>query len=198
MVKLIVFLALAASMFLVACSDEDELAGVFGEDSAESTRADLELSVSGFGAAPAATATPAATAAPAVAFAPQAGDGRVLAANLKTAQRRVISTASVSIEVELVQSAVDEVRVIAESLGGFVEHLNNSGRPEQQRASMTVRVPQDQFDPALVRIEALGEVQDRNEGAEDVSEQFIDLEARLKTPCEKSRACCLCWEEPRR
>ena len=62
-----------------------------------------------------------------------------------------------------------------------MEHLDSSGGPERQRASMTVRVPQDQFDPALVRIEALGEVQSRNEGAEDVSEQFIDLEARLKS-----------------
>ncbi|MDP6550126.1 MAG: DUF4349 domain-containing protein [Dehalococcoidia bacterium] len=73
------------------------------------------------------------------------------------------------------------MRAIAENLGGFVEHLDSSGGPERQRASMTVRVPQDQFDPALVRIEALGEVQSRNEGAEDVSEQFIDLEARLKS-----------------
>ena len=59
--------------------------------------------------------------------------------------------------------------------------MDNSGGPERQRASMTVRVPQGQFDPALQRIEALGEVQSRNEGAEDVSEQFIDLEARLKS-----------------
>ena len=46
---------------------------------------------------------------------------------------------------------------------------------------MTIRVPQDQFFTALERIEALGEVQSKNVGSEDVSEQFIDLEARLKS-----------------
>ncbi|MDP6550399.1 MAG: DUF4349 domain-containing protein, partial [Dehalococcoidia bacterium] len=95
---------------------------------------------------------------------------------LETSQRMVISTASISIEVETVQTAVAEVRVIAESLGGFVEHLDSSGGTERQRATMTVRVPQGQFFPAMERIEALGNVQSRNVGSEDVTEQFIDLE----------------------
>ena len=46
---------------------------------------------------------------------------------------------------------------------------------------MTIRVPQAQFFSAISRIEALGVVQSRNLGAEDVSAQFIDLEARLKS-----------------
>jgi hypothetical protein len=100
---------------------------------------------------------------------------------LQTAQRMVISTASISVEVEMVPAATNEVRAIAESLGGFVEQLSSSGGSERQQAHMTIRVPQSQFFTALERIEALGEVQSRNLGSEDVSEQFIDLEARLKS-----------------
>jgi hypothetical protein len=81
----------------------------------------------------------------------------------------------------MAQTAVNEVRAIAESLGGFVEQLSSSGGSERQQAHMTIRVPQNQFFTALERIEALGEVQNRNLGSEDVSEQFIDLEARLKS-----------------
>jgi hypothetical protein len=44
-----------------------------------------------------------------------------------------------------------------------------------------VRVPQPQFFAALERLEAVGEVQGRNVGSQDMSEQFIDLEARLKS-----------------
>jgi hypothetical protein len=44
-----------------------------------------------------------------------------------------------------------------------------------------MRVPQPQFFTALERLESLGEVQGRNVGSQDVSEQFIDLEARLKS-----------------
>ena len=74
-----------------------------------------------------------------------------------------------------------QIRTIAEGMGGFVEQLSSSGTAGRQQASMTIRVPQDQFFTALERIEALGEVQSKNVGSEDVSEQFIDLEARLKS-----------------
>ena len=100
---------------------------------------------------------------------------------LETAQRKVISTASISIEVEVVQTATADVRAIAESLGGFVEQLSSPGGAEQQRATMTIRVPQAQFFTALEHIEALGKVLSKNMGSEDVSERFIDLEARLKS-----------------
>ena len=104
-----------------------------------------------------------------------------VAGSLDIAQRKVISMASVSIEVEVVEAAVTNVQVIAEGLGGFVEHLSSSGRPERQIANVTVRVPQVQFFTALERIKALGEVRDQQVGSEDVSERFIDLEARLKS-----------------
>ena len=185
MMKLIVFLTLAVSIFLMACSAGDDpqaSVGSFGEDSAENKGGAWDADMALLSVASAPTAAPAATAAPGASFAAlAAGDGRVSGAALETAQRMVISTASISIEVEMVQTAIAEVRAIAESLGGFVEHLDSSGGPERQRASMTVRVPQAQFETALGRIEVLGEVQSRNEGAKDVSEQFIDLEARLKS-----------------
>lgn len=43
-----------------------------------------------------------------------------------------------------------------------------------------MRVPQANFLTTLERIEDLGDVRSRNLGTEDVSAQFIDLEARLK------------------
>lgn len=109
-----------------------------------------------------------------------AGDGDA-SSTLQTTQRRIISNASVSIEVETVEAAIDQVRSISEGLGGFVEHLSSFGSDENQQANMTLRVPQDQFFTAVDRIEELGKVRARNLGREDVSEQFIDLEARLKS-----------------
>ena len=100
---------------------------------------------------------------------------------LQLAQRQVISTATISIEVEKVQVASAEVRGIAESLGGFVEQLSSSGGANNQQANITIRVPQGQFSTAVERLMALGEVQNQNQGSEDVSERFIDLKARLKS-----------------
>ena len=110
----------------------------------------------------------------------RAGDGDA-SSTLQTTQRRIISNASVSIEVETVEAAIDQVRSIAEGLGGLVEHLSSFGSDGNQQANMTLRVPQDQFFTAVDRIEELGKVRARNLGSEDVSEQFIDLEARLKS-----------------
>ena len=97
------------------------------------------------------------------------------------AERKIIFIASLSIEVEEVEAAVDRARAVAESLGGFVEHLSSSGGSETPRADLTIRVPQTGFSDALEHIESLGEVQVRNLGSEDVTEQFIDLGARLKS-----------------
>ena len=116
---------------------------------------------------------------PAAAIRP-AGDGEA-SFTLQTNQRRIISNASVSIEVETVEAAIDQVRSIAEGLGGLVEHLSSFGSDGNQQANITLRVPQDQFFTAVDRIEELGKVSARNLGSEDVSEQFIDLEARLKS-----------------
>ena len=107
---------------------------------------------------------------------------------LRIAERKVISTASVSLEVEAVQDAVDQVRIIAESVGGFVEHLDSGGGPLRQRAAMTIRVPQEEFSPALARIEALGSVQSTSQGSEDVSERFIDLKARLSSALREEKS----------
>lgn len=184
--NLLAFMIVAITVILVACGAardaeiEKDGAGSATGNALTTTRSGFDDARGPRGApAPAATTAPAATAAPAAAFTPR-GE-RASASALQTIQRKVITTASVSIEVEVVESAIDDVRAIAEGSGGFVEHLSSSGGPERQRANLTIRVPQAQFAAALDRIEELGEVLSRNIGSEDVSAQFIDLEARLRS-----------------
>jgi len=103
--------------------------------------------------------------------------------SLQAADRKVISTASISLEVEDVEPTIKRVQAVIDGMGGFVENLSSSGgsRNGEQYANMTLRVPQDRFLAAVEAVEALGVVQSRNLGSEDVSERFIDLEARLKS-----------------
>ena len=176
MKKAVVLLAVAVSLvLLVACggggSETDVGEDVLGSDSA------------GFGGfAPGAPrATPSPFPALAAALAIETEGSRLPSTTLETAERKVISGASLSVEVEMVQEAVTQVRVIAESLGGFVEQLSSSGDSDRERATMTIRVPQDQFFSTLERIKELGKVRSENVGSEDVSEQFIDLEPRLNS-----------------
>lgn len=89
------------------------------------------------------------------------------------------SLASLALEVESVPGAALQVQAIAESLGGFLVRLSGSGGAVNPRSDLLIRVPQAQFTPALERIEALGEVQSRSLGSEDVTERHLDLTARL-------------------
>lgn len=96
-------------------------------------------------------------------------------------QRQIISQGSMSVEVADVTIAASQVRSIAEGAGGFVEQLSSYGVEEFRQSNLTIRVPQAEFFTVFEQIKALGEVENENAGSEDVSEQFIDLEARLKS-----------------
>ncbi len=100
---------------------------------------------------------------------------------LDTVQRQVISTASVSIEVQSVDSAVGQIQAMAQGMGGLVQQVSQSGGAKQRQATIVIRVPQDQFFPAMQRLAQMGKVESQNAGSQDVSDQFIDLQARLQS-----------------
>jgi hypothetical protein len=91
--------------------------------------------------------------------------------------RMLIWKAHMSIQVWSVSNAVSEAIALAERHGGFVEKKSDRG---DESASLTVRVPAKSFKAALSSLEALGTVTYRDVEGEDVTEQFIDVEARLK------------------
>ena len=100
---------------------------------------------------------------------------------LDTAQRQVLYEATVSLEVDTVSSALTQVQTIAKNLGGWVDNISSYGGQTQMQATITIRVPQDQFFTALDNLKSLGTVQSQNVSSRDVTDQYIDLEARLKS-----------------
>ena len=161
----ILFLAAAITVFVLACSAEsndlqDSASVADGEQALEfKSEADSFFTTAG-----ATMATPAPALLDIGAPGPPGaaggfGDyGRSSGSAMQTAQRKIISSASVSIQVEVVEDTINQVRAIAEGLGGFVEQLSRSGEPGHERANITVRVPQANFLTTLERIEDLGDV----------------------------------------
>jgi len=98
---------------------------------------------------------------------------------LEVVGRMVIYTAQMSLEVEDVDVAVNQIRSIAEGVGGFLQSVSVSGK-ERKTGSITIRVPQEEFYNVMQLIEGIGEVTRKSVSGEDVTEQYIDLEARLK------------------
>ena len=182
----LILLLLAA----IACSGDDSGDEDFGDlttttaASADSFEMAMDAPTMGAMAAPEPAPAAAAAAAPEAmmerAMVEGGGTGSP-GGSLQIADRKIISTGNITVEVEDVPGAVTAVEAIVEGMGGYVEQLSSSGGDEFPYASLTLRVPQGQFASAYDRIRSLGDVLNEHQGSEDVSEQFIDLEARLNS-----------------
>jgi hypothetical protein len=89
--------------------------------------------------------------------------------------RTLVRTAAMELTAADIGAAVSKARTIAMTEGGF------AGREEirEETASLTLHIPSDRFDQALEDLSKLGRVISRNQTAEDVTEQVVDLDSRL-------------------
>jgi hypothetical protein len=78
------------------------------------------------------------------------------------------------------QAAINDITNITLNSGGFVSSssINDIGS-SRQSGFLTARVPQDKFYPAIEKIESLGTRKQRQVSGQDITEEFIDLGARL-------------------
>lgn len=93
---------------------------------------------------------------------------------------RVIRNGSLTIRVDDTERRLTEARAIAAAEGGFVANASVTERNGVRSAQLTVRVPQDVFDRTMTRLKELAStVFNESTNTEDVTAQFVDLEARL-------------------
>jgi anti-sigma factor RsiW len=94
--------------------------------------------------------------------------------------RRVIRTGQMAIEVERYDAAASRLFAIAEGAGGFVADSSFSEEDGVPRGTFVLRVPAARFSEVVAQVEKLGTVQRRQISGQDVTEEFIDLEARVR------------------
>ena len=94
-------------------------------------------------------------------------------------ERVVIYNAYVTLEVKDIQGTLQRIRTLAEGNGGYVASSSRSTYGAQERADMAIRVPKDKFHTAIQQIEGYGKVLDEGTSSEDITQQYIDLKARL-------------------
>src|SRR6185503_8391145 len=106
----------------------------------------------------------------------------------EAADRKIIRNADITIEVPSTTDAQHQVTSIAETHGGFVVTSEAKQRESNDPAQRTldiklvVRVPSNQFGSAFDEIRRLaGNTPEEQVNSQDVTEDFIDLEARIKT-----------------
>ncbi|MFY9223995.1 MAG: DUF4349 domain-containing protein [Blastocatellia bacterium] len=111
-------------------------------------------------------------------------------ASLSTAQastnqvieRKIIRNAELDIELEKPSEAYIQISGIANTQGGFVVTSESQQIGENgQRMTVIIRVPSAKFDDTLKQIRALaGRLLREKTSGQDVTEEFVDLTARLK------------------
>jgi hypothetical protein len=100
---------------------------------------------------------------------------------VENVDRKIIYNVSLHLIVKDTSDAFAQIRRLAQEMGGFVSESNvwrDEGHP---RASVTVRVPVGKLEDALAEFRALAlDVEGESLDSQDVTEEYVDLGARLK------------------
>ena len=96
--------------------------------------------------------------------------------------RKIIYSADIDLVVEKFDPVPDRVEALVKQFGGFVASSNVSGSPGYPRSGeWTLRVPVESYEGFLAAVRELGwEIQRVSVDSKDVTEEFYDVEARIR------------------
>jgi Domain of unknown function (DUF4349) len=98
-----------------------------------------------------------------------------------SADRKIIRTGSLELTVKSPADAAEQIRIMAERMGGYLESAQIGGPKEAPTANITIRVPAAHFEDAKAGVRQLASrVESEKTDAQDVTRQYVDMEARLR------------------
>ncbi|MBC7342867.1 MAG: DUF4349 domain-containing protein [Clostridia bacterium] len=81
---------------------------------------------------------------------------------------------------QLSAGRLDDTEQRLRGVGGYLAQASISGQERGKRqGSFSLRVPATQFEPLLAEIKNMGTVEKENRTANDVTQEYVDLDARL-------------------
>ncbi len=96
-------------------------------------------------------------------------------------ERMIVRNGEIALVVEDVIKSRDEIAQMAIRFGGFVVSSHISGEEQDRRGTISIRVPDEKFEQALTELGNLAvRIKSESTSSRDVTEEYIDLEARLK------------------
>src|SRR6185312_405497 len=97
---------------------------------------------------------------------------------------QIVKTASLGLGIAhgSFDDKVGEAHAVADSFGGFVvQSFASQGSGNRiAEGSLVLRIPAESYDAALSRLRGLGKVESLEESGQDVSKEFVDLNARIR------------------
>ncbi|MFN8573990.1 MAG: DUF4349 domain-containing protein [Gemmatimonadaceae bacterium] len=102
------------------------------------------------------------------------------AADSTVANNMIIRTGTASVLVDSLEAAIARVTSLAATLGGFVANTQiQTGEAQVRSATLELKIPTARFQQVTDGLTPLGKVESVNVGAEDVGEEFVDVNARV-------------------
>ena len=96
-------------------------------------------------------------------------------------ERKILHSATIELHVTNVEAVLPEVERVVAEFKGYVAKSDITGQAGRTRtATWTLKVPVADFRAAVARLVALGQVVRNSSDSQDVTEEFVDLEARVK------------------
>lgn len=103
------------------------------------------------------------------------------ATDYMSVERLIVRNATLDIVVPDTEEALDALSALVKELGGYIVESSVYQYQEGLRATLTFRVPAERLDEALARVRALAsEVRSESVTGQDVTEEYVDLESRLR------------------
>ncbi len=95
---------------------------------------------------------------------------------------QLIKTADLAMRLESIDKAVVQIRQLVQGQQGDIYNFQDDRSPEnsKRQASLVLKVPSAALDDTLAAIAKLGQIQGQSIKSEDVTQQLVDTDARLK------------------
>jgi len=133
-------------------------------------------------AAPAAPAVGEAARSDAAAQAPAPDGAQGEPAAPRVTARKLVKTVDLTLAVKATTEAAEAIQKMAVDLGGYVESVNAERREDLLYYHLTVRVPVEKLDATVAAVKKLAARVDREQvKTEDLTDKYVDLDARVRT-----------------
>ncbi len=98
----------------------------------------------------------------------------------KVTERKIIYTANINLIVDNFDGFEQKVADVVSQHGGYLASSNlDRMQGERRSGRWTARVPVDRYEEFLSAVRQLGVPSSQNQNAQDVTEEFVDLDARI-------------------
>jgi hypothetical protein len=99
-----------------------------------------------------------------------------------TIERLIIRNAWLDLVVPDTEKALDEIEDVVREMDGFIVESNVYQYGESKRATVQLRIPAEKLDEALEHFRGMAtEVRSENVSGQDVTDEYVDLQSRLRS-----------------